>query len=119
MYTQTGDINERLMTYVYVIFRDSIRWCCVQTDSESSVEKLKEMLRSVVRQDASKVEEKDLYYCNQPVMLYAADTWTTTKGQEARIESNETKMLRWMYRVTTTNKIRNEYIRRTTRVINI
>ena len=49
-------------------------------------------------------------------MLYAADTWTTINGQEARIEMTETKMLRWMCGVTKKVTIRNEYLRGTTRV---
>ena len=30
----------------------------------------------------------------------AAETWATTRGQEARLEVNEMRMLRWMCGVT-------------------
>ena len=29
-------------------------------------------------------------------LLYGAETWATTRGQEARLEVNEMRMLRWM-----------------------
>ena len=47
--------------------------------------------------------------------LYSAETWTTTRGQEARLDVNEMRMLRWMCGVTQRDKIRIENIR-TTRV---
>ena len=52
----------------------------------------------------------------RPAMLYGAETWATTKGQEKRIELTEMRMLRWMCGVTRKDKIRNEHIRGTTRV---
>ena len=36
----------------------------------------------------------------RPALLYGAETWATTRGQEARLEVNEMRMLRWMCRVT-------------------
>ena len=53
----------------------------------------------------------------RPALLYVAETWATTRGQEARIEVNEMRMLRWMCGVTRRDKIRNEHIRGTTRVV--
>ena len=53
----------------------------------------------------------------RPTMLYGAETWATTKRQESRIEVNEMRMLRWMCGVTRTDKIRNEHIRGTTKVV--
>ena len=53
----------------------------------------------------------------RPALLYGADTWATTRGQEARLEVNEMRMLRWMSGVTRRNMIRNEHIRGTTRVV--
>ena len=53
----------------------------------------------------------------RPALLYGAETWATTRGQEARLEVNEMRMLRWMYGVTRRDKIRNEHIRGTTRVV--
>ena len=52
----------------------------------------------------------------RPALLHGAETWTTTRGQEARLEVNEMRMLRWMSGVTRRDKIRNEHIRGTTRV---
>ena len=53
----------------------------------------------------------------RPALLYGADTWATTRGQEARLEVNEMRMLRWMCGVTRRDKIRHEHIRGTTRVV--
>ena len=36
----------------------------------------------------------------RPALLYGAETWATTRGQEARIEVNEMRMLRWVCGVT-------------------
>ena len=36
----------------------------------------------------------------RPALLYGAETWATTRGQEERIEVNETRMLRWVCGVT-------------------
>ena len=46
----------------------------------------------------------------RPVILYDAETWATTGGQEARLEVNEMRMLRWMCGVTRRDTIRNEHI---------
>ena len=53
----------------------------------------------------------------RPALLYGAETWATTRGQEAQLEVNEMRMLRWMCGVTRRDSIRNEYIRGTTRVV--
>ena len=53
----------------------------------------------------------------RPALLYGAQIWATTRGQEARLEVNEMRMLRWMCGVTRRDKIRNEPIRGTTRVV--
>ena len=39
----------------------------------------------------------------RPALLYGAETWATTRGQEV----NEMRMLRWMCGVTRRDKIRN------------
>ena len=49
----------------------------------------------------------------RPDLLYGAVTWATTRGQEARIEVNEVRMLRWMCSVTRRDHIQNEHIRGT------
>ena len=50
-------------------------------------------------------------------LLYGAETWATTRRQEARLEVNEMRMQLWMCGVTRRDKIRNEHIRGTTRVV--
>ena len=52
-----------------------------------------------------------------PALLYRAETLATTRGQEARPEVNEMRMLRWMSGVIRKDKIRNVHIRGTTRVV--
>ena len=47
----------------------------------------------------------------RPALLYGAETWATTRGQEARLEVNETRMQRWMCGETRRDKIRNVHIR--------
>ena len=46
----------------------------------------------------------------KPALLYGAETWVTTRGQEARLEVNLMRMLRWTCGVTRRDKIRNEHI---------
>ena len=53
----------------------------------------------------------------RPALLYGAETWATARGQAARLEVTEMRMLRWMCGVTRREKIRNEHIRGTTRVV--
>ena len=53
----------------------------------------------------------------RPALLYGAETWATTRGQEARLEVNEMRMLRWICGVTRRDKILNEHIKGTTRVV--
>ena len=53
----------------------------------------------------------------RPALLYGAETWATTRGQKARLEVNEMRMLRWMCGVTWRDNIRNEHIRGKTRVV--
>ena len=53
----------------------------------------------------------------RPALLYGTETWATTRGQEARLEVNEMRMLRWMCGVTRRDKIRSEHIRGTTGVV--
>ena len=45
-----------------------------------------------------------------------AETLASKKTQENKLEVAEMRMLRWMCRVTKLDKIRNERIRRTTKV---
>ena len=49
----------------------------------------------------------------QALMYGMAETWATTRRQEARLEVNEMRMQRWMCGVTRSDKIRNKHIRGT------
>ena len=53
----------------------------------------------------------------RPVLLYGAETWATTRGQETRLDVNEMRMLRWMCGVTRRDNILNEHTRGTTIVV--
>ena len=55
----------------------------------------------------------------RPAMLYGAETWASKKAQEERLNVTEMKMLRWMSGVTKVDRIRNERIRGTVKVIEI
>ena len=44
-------------------------------------------------------------------MVYGAETWSTTKSQEKRLDVNEMSMIQWMCGVTKKDGIRNEYVR--------
>ena len=41
----------------------------------------------------------------RPALLYGAVTWATTRGQEAPLEVNEVRLLRWMCGVTRSDHI--------------
>ena len=47
-----------------------------------------------------KLKEKLYKTVVRPALLHGAETWATTRRQEARLEVNETRMLRWMCEVT-------------------
>ena len=64
-----------------------------------------------------KLKEKVYKTVVRPAMLYGAETCATTRGQEARLEVNGIRMLRWMCGVTRRDNVRNEHIRGTTRVV--
>ena len=63
--------------------------------------------------------QKDAYETGQTGnAIYRAETLDTTKRrQENRNTVNETIMLRWMHRVTRKDKIGNEHLRGTTRMV--
>ena len=53
----------------------------------------------------------------RPALLYGAETWATTKGQEARLDFNKTRMLRWIFGLTRRDQIRDEHIEGTNKVV--
>ena len=55
----------------------------------------------------------------RPALMYGAETWALKKAQEKKLEVAEMRMLRWMCGVTKLDKIRNERIRGTTKVVEI
>ena len=50
---------------------------------------------------------------DRSALLYDAETWATTRGQAARLEVNDMRMVKWMCGVTRRSKIRNEHIKGT------
>ena len=53
----------------------------------------------------------------RPALLYGSETWAMKKAQERKIEVAEMRMLRWMCGVTRSDRIRNEHIRGTVKVV--
>ena len=52
----------------------------------------------------------------RPAMIYGAETWSTTKEDEERLDVSEMRMLRWTCGVTKLDRIANRYIRGTMKV---
>ena len=55
----------------------------------------------------------------RPAMVYGAETWAVKKAQERKLEVAEMRMLRWMGGVTRRDRIRNDYIRGTVKVVEV
>ena len=55
----------------------------------------------------------------RPAMMYGADTWLVKRAQERKLEVAEMRMLRWMCGATRRDRIRNEYIKGTVKVVEI
>ena len=53
----------------------------------------------------------------RPAMIYGAEAWPIKKTQEKKLDVAEMRMLRWMCGVTKMDRIRNERIRGTTKVV--
>ena len=68
---------------------------------------------------SAKVKGKFYKSVVRPTMLYGAETWPIKKEQERRMEVAEMRMLRWMCGVTRKDKIRNELIRGTVKVLEV
>ena len=52
----------------------------------------------------------------RPALMCMVQTWAWKKAQGNKLEVAEMRMLRWMFRVTKLDKIRNRRIRCTTKV---
>ena len=55
----------------------------------------------------------------RPAMLYGTETASMKKTEEKKMDVAEMRMLRWMSGVTRENRIRNEYIRGSTKMVEI
>lgn len=55
----------------------------------------------------------------RPAMLYGTEAASMKKTEEKRMDAAEMRMLRWMCGVTREDRIRNEYIRGSTKVVEI
>ena len=53
----------------------------------------------------------------RPAMIYGAEAWPIKKTQENKLDVAEMRMLRWMCGVTRWDRIRNEHIRGTVKVV--
>ena len=53
----------------------------------------------------------------RPALMYGAETWAVTKAQERKLEVAEMRMLRWMCGLTRRDRVRNERIRETVKVV--
>ena len=71
------------------------------------------------RRISLKVKGKVYKTVVRPAMLYGAETWSVKKAQEKKLDVAEMRMLRWMSGVTKLDRIRNERIRGTTKVVEI
>ena len=98
---ETGGMTTEISQRVSAAWRNWKRCSGVLCDRRMPVKLKGKVYKTVVR----------------PALLYGAETWATTRGQEARLEVNEMRMLRWMCGVTRRDKIRNEHIRGTARVV--
>ena len=47
----------------------------------------------------------------RPAMIYGAETWSTTRREEQRLDVNEMRMLRWTCGVTRADRIPNRFVR--------
>ena len=92
---ETGGVATEITQRVSVAWRNWKRCSGVLCDKRMPVKLNGKVYKTVVR----------------PSLLYGAETWSTTRGQEARLEVNEMRMLRWMCGMTRRDTIRHEHIR--------
>ncbi|XP_039297111.1 uncharacterized protein LOC120354275 [Nilaparvata lugens] len=57
--------------------------------------------------------------CIRPVLLYGGKTWASLKTHEQKLHIMEMRMLRWSGGVTLKDKIRNEHVRGSFKVVPI
>ena len=55
----------------------------------------------------------------RPALVYGAETWTTTKREEERLNVNEMRMLRWSCGVTRKDRVPNKFIRGSMKVAEV
>ena len=55
----------------------------------------------------------------RPAMTYSSETWPMKRSLEKKMNVAEMRMLRWMTGVTRTDRIRNEYVKGTTKVAEV
>ena len=55
----------------------------------------------------------------RPAMLYGTETASMKKTDEKRMDVAEMRMLRWMCGVTREDRIKNDYVRGTTKVVEV
>ena len=68
------------------------------------------------RKLSAKVKDEMYKSVVRPAMLYGMETVAVTERQVGKMEVAELKMVRWALGVTRKDKIRNVYVRRTTKV---
>ena len=68
---------------------------------------------------SAKVKGKFYKSVVRPAMLYGAETWPIKKEQERRMEVAEMRMLRWMCGATRRDRIKNDFIRGTVKVVEV
>ena len=68
---------------------------------------------------SAKVKGKFYKCVVRPAMMYGSETWPIKKAQERKLEVAEMRMLRWMCGVTRRDRIRNEHIRGTVKVLEV
>ena len=98
---ETGGMTTEISRSVSAARRNWKRCCGVLCDRRMPVELKGKVYKTVIR----------------PALLYGAETWATTRGQEARLEVNEMRAHIWICGVTRRDTIRNEHISGTTRVV--
>ena len=71
------------------------------------------------RRMSMKLKRKIYTTVIRPAVIYAAETWATTKREEERINVNEMRMLRWSCGVTRRDKVPNKNIRGSVKVTEV